>query len=287
MMRLPTLLPALLAAVAFGQPPARPEFEVASIRASAAPAAGRADVGVHIDGAQVRFTYLSLRDYLQSAYAVKDMQIVGPEWLASARFDIAAKVPPGAARQIPEMLQVLLADRFQVKVHRDTREFPVYGLVVARNGLQMQEAPAGDTGDPPGSVNVTATGTQGGVSVNLGKGSSFTFGNNRFEGKKLTMANIAETFTRFLDRPVIDMTGLPGRYDFTLEVSPEDYRAIMVRSALNAGVSLPPEALRALDASSGDSVINAAEKLGLKLDPRKTKMDVIVVDSAAKTPTEN
>jgi uncharacterized protein (TIGR03435 family) len=125
------------------------------------------------------------------------------------------------------------------------------------------------------------------VSVNLGKGSSFTFGNNRFEGKKLTMANIAETFTRFLDRPVIDMTGLPGRYDFTLEVSPEDYRAIMVRSALNAGVSLPPEALRALDASSGDSVINAAEKLGLKLDPRKTKMDVIVVDSAAKTPTEN
>jgi uncharacterized protein (TIGR03435 family) len=224
---------------------------------------------------------------LQSAYAVKDIQIVGPEWLASARFDIAAKVPAGAARQIPEMLQSLLANRFQMRIHRDTREFPVYALVVARNGLQMQEAPAGDTGDQPGAVNVTASGTQGGVSVNLGKGSSFTFGNNRFEGKKLTMANIAGTFTRFLDRPVIDVTGLTGRYDFTLEVSTEDYRAMMVRSAINAGVSLPPEAIRALDGSSGDSVMNAAEKLGLKLDPRKAKMDVIVVDSASKTPTEN
>ena len=286
MMRLPAVLLASLTA-AFGQAPPAPEFEVASIRPSAAPAAGRADVGVHIDGAQVSFTYLSLRDYLRSAYAVKDFQIVGPEWLTSARFDIAAKLPLGAARQIPEMLQALLADRFQMKVHRDTREFPVYGLVVARTGLQMPEAPAGNPDDQPGAVNVTATGSQGGVSVNLGKGASFTFGNNRFEGKKLTMANIAETFTRFFDRPVIDMTGLTGRYDFILEVSTEDYRAMIVRSAVNAGVQLPPEALRALDSSSGDSVMNAAEKLGLKLEPRKTKMDVIVVDSAAKTPTEN
>jgi uncharacterized protein (TIGR03435 family) len=187
------------------------------------------------------------------------------------------------------MLQALLEDRFQLKLHRDMKEFPVYGLLAGKDGLKMQEAPADavEGAAPAGGVNVTATGSQGGASVDLGRGSSFSFGNGRFEGTKLTMPNIAETFTRFLDRPVVDMTDLKGKYSFALEFSPEDFQAMMVRSALNAGVVLPPQALRALDSASGDSVFAAVQKLGLRLEQRRAKLEVVVVDSMAKSPTEN
>lgn len=123
----------LFAMSAFGQP--RPEFEVASIRASAAPGAGRVNVGVHVDGAQVSFTYLSLREYIRTAYRMKDFQVSGPEWLGSQRFDITAKVPGDApSGRIPEMLQGLLEERFQLKLHREMKEFPVYGLWSGRMG---------------------------------------------------------------------------------------------------------------------------------------------------------
>jgi len=83
------------------------------------------------------------------------------------------------------------------------------------------------------------------------------------------------------------MTDFKGRYSFMLDVSPEDYQAMMVRSAISAGVVLPPQALRVLDSASGDSVFAAVQKLGLRLEPRRAKLEVVVVDSMAKTPTEN
>ena len=102
------------------------------------------------------------------------------------------------------------------------------------------------------------------------------------------MASLAGTLERFLDRPVVDMTGLKGPYNFSFEVTPEDYRAMLIRSAVVAGVVLPPEVLRILDgASSPSSLFDAMEKLGLKLESRKAPLDVVVVDSARKTPTEN
>jgi len=174
----------LFAVAAFGQP--RLEFEVASIRASAAPGAGRVNVGVHVDGAQVSITYLSLREYIRTAYRLKDFQVLGPEWLGSQRFDIVAKVPADAPPgRVPEMLQALLEDRFQLKLHQEMKEFPVYGLLVAKDGLKMQEAPA-DSAEAAGptGVNISATGSQAGTSVDLGRGSSFSFGNGRFEGTK-------------------------------------------------------------------------------------------------------
>src|SRR5436853_2469631 len=142
------VLPAVLASVAafsqtFGQTlPARPQFEVASIRPSAAPSVERINLGVHIDGAQVRCNSLSLKDYIRIAHRVKDFQVSGPEWLASERFDIAATLPAGAASEkVPDMLQALLAERFQLKLHRDTKEFPVYGLALGKGGLKMKESP--------------------------------------------------------------------------------------------------------------------------------------------------
>lgn len=153
----------------------------------------------------------------------------------------------------------------------------------------MPEAPdePAESSAAGGAVNIAATGSQVGVSVDLGRGASFSFGNGRFEGTKLNMPSVAETFTRFLDRPVVDLTDVKGRYSFSLEFSPEDFQAMQVRSALNAGVVLPPQALRALDNATDDSVFAAVQKLGLKLEPRRAKLEVVVVDSMAKMPTEN
>jgi len=275
----------LAAAVAFGQ--SRPEFEVASIRPSGPPILGKVNIGVHIDGAQVNCNYLSLKDYIGMAYKVKYYQIQGPDWIASERFNIAAKLPAGAGRpQVGDMVQALLEDRFKLKLHRDTKEFPVYGLVVAKGGLKMKESPPDETGDGGGAINVTASGSREGTTVDMGKGSYFHFGNNRLEGKKLTMAGLAETLGRFADRPVVDMTGVGGMYDLTLEVTPEDFRAMQVRAAMAAGVTLPPEAMRALEGGSG-SLFTAVQSLGLKLEPRKAPLEVLVIDHAEKTPTEN
>ena len=269
----------------------RPEFEVASIKPSA-PFNGQVNVGVHVDGAQVRCTYLSLRDYIGIAYKLKIYQISGPDWLGSERFDIAAKLPAGAAReQVAEMVQTLLEDRFRMKTHRGTKEFPVYGLVLGKAGLKMKESPTDpdiDSRDAgKGAVNVTATGSRAGTTINFGKGSYFTFANNKIEGKKMTLVAFADTLGRFADRPVVDMTELKGNYDFTLEFSPEDFLAMTIRSAIAAGVVLPPEAMRVLEGASGDSLFTAVQTLGLKLEPRRAPIEVLVIDQMDKTPTEN
>ena len=83
------------------------------------------------------------------------------------------------------------------------------------------------------------------------------------------------------------MTDLKGNYDFIMEFSPEDFHAMMIRAAIAQGTVLPPEALKLADASSGDTLFNAVEKLGLKLEPRKAPIEMLVIDQALKTPTEN
>src|SRR5258707_1005426 len=127
--------------------PARPEFEVASVKVAAPGVAGQIPVGLHIDGSQVSFRYLSLQDYMGTAYDIKKHQIVGPDWLATERYDIQAKMPAGVEQDklrgnMREMMQVLLEDRFKLKFHRETKELPVYALVAAKGGVKMKEAPA-------------------------------------------------------------------------------------------------------------------------------------------------
>jgi len=287
------LLGVLAAALVYGQAPApaRPEFEVASIKPSAPLAANQARAGLRIDGAQVSCTAFSLNDLLGIAYRVRNYQISGPEWMASERFDINAKLPAAsAAKELPEMFQALLEERFQMKMHREKRDLPVYGLVVGKGGLQMQQAPPdAATGAPnaTGGVNVAVAGQSGGATVNYGNGAYFRLGSNQLVGHKLPPALMADVLARFADRPVIDMTELKGNYDFTLEFTPEDFRAMMIRSAVAAGVTLPPQALQLAEAASLDSLFSAVEKLGLKLEARKAPMEVLVIDHAEKTPTDN
>ena len=272
--------------------PERVEFEVASIKPSTVtPDGAQVHVGVQIDGAQVHCTYLSVRDYIRIAYQVKEYQITGPDWLASERFDIHAKFPAGARQQFREMLQNLLADRFQVKMHRASKEFPVYAVVVGKGGLKLKESPLDPEPEGAGAgrapVNVTAEGGARGTTLTFGRGAYFTLANNRFEARKLTMAQLADSLGRFIERPVVDMTELQGTYDLTLEFTPEEYRALLVRTALSAGVVLPPEALRYLEGASDETLFKGLQALGLKLEPRKAPLEVLVIDSASKTPIEN
>jgi uncharacterized protein (TIGR03435 family) len=285
-------LPILLACPAFAQVPAQ-QFEVASIKPFDRSAQGQVLAGVHVDGAQIRAAGLTLRDFLAIAYKVKATLISGPDWTASAQFDISATLPAGTTTaQLPEMFQALLADRFQVKLHKDKKEFPVYALLVAKGGLKMKEAPPDPDADkdsdvPKGTRNAATTAVGNGVSVNFGHGSSFTLANNRFEAHKLMMSVFAPNLERFADRHIVDMTGLTGQYDFSFDVMPEDYRAMLLRAAVWVGANLPPEAQKMLDASSPSALGDALQQIGLRLDARKAPLDVLVIDDALKTPTAN
>ena len=231
-----------LAAATAGSTQAKVAFEVASIRSAPAQPSDF-NVGLHMDGAQARFTYLSLKDYISRAYRVKALQIVGPDWLGGEKFDIAAKLPEGATpAQIPEMLQRLLEERFHLTIHREIKEFPIYALETAKGGTRLTELPPdSDTGPTPaGTVNVTVTGTAAGVGYNFGNGSTLMFSQHGLEGQKISMRNLAETLSWYLDRSVVDMTALNGNYDLLLDVSAEDYRAMSIRAGVVAGVVLPP-----------------------------------------------
>jgi uncharacterized protein (TIGR03435 family) len=175
-----------------------------------------------------------------------------PAWMDSATFDVIANVPKGATReQANLMLQNLLADRFQLKVHRETRELPVFALLVARNGPKLKASVDDPNAPKP-------------------RGTLWSGGRKKFEFDKSTMASFAQTLELDVDRPVIDMTGLNGRYDIRLEFAE-------TRPGL-AGAPDPqaPELFTAL-----------TEQLGLRLEARRSPVDVLVVDSALRQPTED
>ncbi|HZQ53783.1 MAG TPA: M56 and DUF3738 domain-containing protein [Bryobacteraceae bacterium] len=181
---------------------------------------------------------VSLKDLIRTAYDVRAYQISGPDWLASARYDIAAKAPGSATRdQIHQMLRTLLAERFGLTVHREQKVFPVYELITAKHGPKLQ-----------------AVQNDGHNSMNSRKGA--------IAGEKVSMAGLAESLSRSLDRPVLDKTGFAGVFNFTLQWSPDE--------------------------ADGPSIYTALEEqLGLKLISRKDPIELLVIDRVNRTPTEN
>jgi uncharacterized protein (TIGR03435 family) len=101
------------------------------------------------------------------------------------------------------------------------------------------------------------------------------------------MEILADAIGRFVERPVVDMTELKGTYDLTLELTPEEYRTLLIRMALSAGVNLPPEALKLLEGASDETLFKGLQALGVKLESRKAPLEVLVIDSVSKTPIEN
>ena len=198
-----------------------PSFEVASIRPSSEepPAPGAA--GVHITKEQVHFAYLSLRDYLSIAYSVPIQRISAPEWINSARFDVGATFPGGATpEQFPKMIENLLRTRFKLQAHMESKESPVFTLEVASSGSKLVRVPDDAPSDAPFSV--TSSASADGVTADLGNGASLVFNNKQFEARKVTMRILVETLSRFMDRPILDLTKLDGRFNVTFAMAQED-----------------------------------------------------------------
>jgi uncharacterized protein (TIGR03435 family) len=286
----------VLAAAGVYAQPAKPrlEFEVASIKPCPpydAMSGAKVSVGMRVDGAQVHYSFLSLKDLIRQGYKLKLHQILGPDWIASERWNIDATLPAGATtKDVPEMLQSLIEERFQMKYHHESKEFPVYGLVQVKGGAKLKESPPDETpaGEPSkAAVDMQATGGPQGTSVNLGNGSTYFFGDNKLEAKKLQMVQFAEILGRFVERPVVDMTELPGKYDFLLKFSDDDYRTMLIRSAIAAGINLPPEALKMIEGTTDDPLMAPLATVGLKLEKRKAPLDVMVIDSVSRTPAQN
>jgi len=240
---IPVCLVLSLPALIFSQAPPALSFEVASIKPSqeitqalgkAVLASGKLHVGMSVDAARVDIGFMSLSDLIPIAFGVKAYQVSGPEWMKAQRFDILAKMPDGATKeQVPEMLQALLQERFKLKVHRENRDFPVYGLVVGKGGSKLKET-------PPETDTPASDASQGGVTfgdnpvrINAVRGGATIFsganrttkispgpdGQMRLEMSKMSMAAFAEMLTRLVDRPVIDMTELKGNYQIVLDLS--------------------------------------------------------------------
>jgi len=263
-----------------------PSFEVASIRPSSEEPPTPGAAGVHITKEQVHFAYLSLRDYLSIAYSVPIQRISAPEWINSARFDVGATFPGGATpEQFPKMIENLLRTRFKLQAHMESKESPVFTLEVASSGSKLVRVPDDAPSDAPFSV--TSSASADGVTADLGNGASLVFNNKQFEARKVTMRILVETLSRFMDRPILDLTKLDGRFNVTFAMAQEDYMPMLVRSAVNAGITLPPQAMALLDAPSIGSVESGLKSLGLVLEARRAPLDLLVVDSIETAPTEN
>ncbi|SPF51031.1 conserved exported hypothetical protein [Candidatus Sulfopaludibacter sp. SbA4] len=296
----------LTAPVAFAQP-ARLEFEVASIK-PAAPITnkeGKFRIGMRVDAGRMEYTFVSLRDCIRTAYRVKDYQVQGPDWLADVRFDIVAKLPEGASiDQVPEMLQTLLADRFKLALHHESKEHSVYALVVGKNGPKLAASDPDariDFVEPKAAAEATARasgGLAGGgmrqamVFASGGKpaaagGMSITMGSNgaQMEAKKMTLAGLADMLSRFVDRPVVDMTEIQGTYDFSLEMASD--QLMQMKGTVRAGGDAGGGPVESADGGPGATIFQSIQKYGLKLEPRKAPIDMLVVDRIEKTATEN
>jgi uncharacterized protein (TIGR03435 family) len=307
----------LLAASAFAQTPAPAPlaFEVASIKPAgplnpAAIQSGKMRIGMKVDGAICDIGSFSLRDLIRTAYEVKDFQITGPEWLGSAmtatRFNIQATLPAGATeKQVPQMLQALLADRFKLVIHRESKDHSVYALVVAKGGPKLKVAepdpavPAETESNPEPKKGETVIG-QGSMQVRVsgsmdsGKGMTvtggpqgkmrmtMTDGKMHMEAAKMSMAGLADAVTPFLDRPVVDMTDLKGDYQIVLDLSMDDLKNV----ARSAGMATGAAGNDASD-PSGSSIFLSLQQMGLKVEARKAPLPMIVIDHLEKSPTEN
>ncbi|HVY94139.1 MAG TPA: TIGR03435 family protein [Bryobacteraceae bacterium] len=225
------------------------EFEAASLKPSTA---GGGRGSMKMDSTRLTYTNVSVRDCIMSAWNVKDYQIDGPDWLRSDRYDlVATAAAPAEEDALKGMLQSLLLERFHMKMHLETRELPVYAMVVSKGGAKLKDAAA------PGRPAIRMNG--GGV--------VFT---------SVTIADLIELMTRAhlaeLDRPVVDDTGLTGRYDVTVNLFGTQEEMTSALSKRDFGSSI---------------FTLIQEQLGLKLEPKKLPLQMVVVDQAERTPSEN
>ena len=257
------------------------------------------------------------------AYGVKPYQITGPDWMSTTRFDIVAKMPEGSKKEdAAKMLQSLLEERFKLTAHHTSAEHPVLALVVGKGAPKLkasaekpmaidENAPlkAGEMkmDGPEGPVRVKVDLATGSSVVDMGLKGKMSYKMNpatqtlHIEFSMTTMRGLADMMTQLMTqlgggtagRQIVDMTGIQGNYDASLELS----LAEIIVLARSAGANIPAGAPSgaggpgnipvASDPGGGSSVTDALQSMGLKLESRKAVVDQFIVDHIEKTPTEN
>ena len=224
-----------------------------------------------------------MRAILLRAYGIRNYQLTAPKWVDAERYDITAKIPPGAtAEQFRAMLRNLLRERFQLKAHEVTGEASVYALLAGKNGTKLQESkqPATpDTAPPPAEAGQRIRFENGFPVLPPGPGmrSLMLNGSVRMTAQAQGVAQLAEALSAQLDRGVEDLTGLTGRYDFHLSYTPE---------SVLANLPVGPDGSRP-DTLGTDIFTSLGEQLGLRLESRKGAVKMVIVDAMEKVPAEN
>jgi uncharacterized protein (TIGR03435 family) len=266
--------------LALGQPAAKPPaFEVASVKPAPPFIPNRTASGIRDNPGGITCTNVALKSLIVKAYDVQFHQISGPSWIESDRYlyDIVAKAPAGTPKaQFQAMLQTLLAERFKLAFHRETRQQTAYALVVGKTALKLKKSEEIPGGAPGGRGGVSFMPTPTGMHQDT---------------ERLPMAGFAHVLSNNLGRPVSDMTGIAGNFDITLDFSgeglTENLRSSIAMAARERSAKPPAEGGPAPDGTPVPSLFAAVEQLGLKLEPRKVPVEYIIVDKAEKVPTEN
>jgi uncharacterized protein (TIGR03435 family) len=270
--------------LAFGQKP-KLEFEVATVKVQTSA------VGIPIGSTggpgtkrpeQLNIYYQTMESLLRRAFGVRSYSLSGPAWISGERYTIEAKVPAGASREDSDvMLQNLLIERFALKYHRETREVSGYELVVAKGGPKLKNSVV----DPNAKGQITAALQKDRNGVPqlppdvialqlVGAGGC----RNAIVAGRQPMDALADQLVGVVSGlPVVNKTGLTGKYDFAFLYMP-----------LDVGPNAKGAAACALATNDGASIFSALQQeLGLRLDAKKVPVEMVIVDQVNKTPTDN
>jgi uncharacterized protein (TIGR03435 family) len=262
------------------------EYEVVSIKPAESGnvgARGRGGRGQSADG--LAMNNVTIHQMVVMAFGLREDQIIGePSWLTSERYDLNAKMDTALADELQKlsvddrnaarekMLQALLADRLKLTFHRETKERPIYSLVVAKNGPKLQNPqnpdPKHEIALPDGSKRAIGPGAGGQLMIAQSSPGEFTM-----MGFAIPMTTFVSLLSRQSDRPVFDKTALTGKYDFTMKWAADDTASSV------PGTSQPSAAPSRLADFFGGSMNTAMqEQLGLKLEQGKGTVEIIVID---------
>jgi uncharacterized protein (TIGR03435 family) len=232
--------------IAFAQQPDRPSFEVASVKLDRSGTSG-ASFQFAPGGQRFAGTNTTLGALILLAYKLTPSRLSAPMHLPAEYYDVDAKTEKAVSSdQMLLMLQALLADRFKLKLHWETKEMPVYALVLTKGGPKFRETETGGEGFPQGS-----RGSRGQTIL-----------------QNAPLSYFAWSLSLAVDRPVVDRTGLTGRYDFEYSYRREP-----------GGLVRNPQEHEAAAAPDAPSIFDAIqEQLGLKLEPQKGPVEILVVD---------
>ena len=277
------ILMVIMACALFGQFSPSLRFEVASIKPNTNGSTGVLVPGFvrMLPGGRLTVGWAVLRTLIQEAYGLKPFQVgEGPDWMDSEHYDIEAKAPGNTgSQQMLLMLQLLLEDRFKLKVHRETRELPVYVMTVANSGPKLQPSkegscfPRGTLPPPPplpgrGQPAWHATPPCGRVQVSL-----MSLSEARLVAGKVSMSELTEDLSNILGRPVIDKTVFTGTFDVDVAFIPNDALAGIRDSSRRTVPAYP---------ASGSIFRAIEEQLGLKLQPGTGPVEFLVIDHVEK-----